>query len=361
MDLSQAVGQFSDDLFKLVVPKSHDENALVSPLSLSIAMSMLMAGAKNNSQLQLRNVLKLPAEVDVSEVHNCYNHLLTSYSELNKSNEAKEQILINNMALVSKLFGLLSEYQEDVKVRYQTEIYQVDFAKEGRGIVANVNEWANKSTKGLIPTVLSSPLPADTQLMLMNSVYFKGHWAEKFSTGGTRDFHLSNTEKKKVPFMSGLKHYKYLKVPFNCIGESVEMVEIPYEGHTRMVLMLPPKSASANDLISEKSLYDLLMKLVTGGMKEKILLSLPKFTFDFNINMSGILSKLGAQDVFSPTSADLTGVTEDQEKRLFVSQITHSTVIEVDEKGTKAAAVTGELFFSSSFSCATFVEFSHSQ
>ena len=349
MDLSQAVGQFSDDLFKLVVPKSHDENALVSPLSLSIAMSMLMAGAKNNSQLQLRNVLKLPAEVDVSEVHNCYNHLLTSYSELSKSNEAKEQILINNMALVSKLFGLLSEYERQLKVNYQAEIEDADFAKEGDKIVERVNRWVNNSTRGLIPTILKEPPAAETALILINCVYFKGDWMEAFTDAGNRDFHVSPSQVQFVPFMSKEQDYKYLQVTLKSATEFVEIVEIPYKGQTSMVLMLPPRSITANDLIVEKSLHEMLLKIVHSGRYEKIDLIMPKFTFKFNMKMNDIFKKLGAPDIFNSSLADLSAITGAQSRGVFVSDVTHTTVIEVDEKGTRAAAVTGKLFFVASF------------
>ena len=387
MDLSQAVGQFSDDLFKLVVPKSHDENALVSPLSLSIAMSMLMAGAKNNSQLQLRNVLKLPAEVDVSEVNNYFQELLIGYRELvgrNKTSSASdtpaeqvndedretstvrfltpgktrkasvdksissgdsEQILISNMALVSKLYELLSEYEDNLKAKYQAEISRADFTSEGETIVQRVNEWVSDSTKGLIPEVLNEPPPADTALMLLNCVYFRGNWMKEFEDAGNRDFHASKTRTRKVPFMAKQYDYKYLDVPFNSTSELVEMVEVPYKGRTKMILILPPESASANDLIAHKSLHELLMQLVLNGRCENIHLSMPKFTFKFNMKMNDIFTKLGAVDIFNSSLADLSGIINVQDQQLFVSKITHSTVIEVDEEGTKAAAATGESFF----------------
>ena len=211
MDLSKTVGQFSDSLFKLL--GDNDENTLVSPLSLHIALSMVLLGARNKSESQLKSLLKLQSDADASHVGDYYNSLLTSLNQ----KDALDIVLIRNKALVSKLFGLRSEYANTLQVKYQSTIKEADFVNNGQRIMDQVNQWVNESTKGMIPSILQSPLDQSTALVLLNCVYFKGNWKYIFKKPYTREFHLDNTRSKEVHFMQVETHFKYFKYTLTSI------------------------------------------------------------------------------------------------------------------------------------------------
>ena len=336
MDLSKPVGQFSDSLFKLMVTSDNKENTLVSPLSIHIALSMLLHGVRNKSESQLKCALKLLPEADANQVAKYYNSLLASLAK----EDEQDIVLINNKALVSKLFPLMPDYANVLKSKYLSTIEEVDFRRHGPFIMNQVNQWVNESTKGLIPSILQEPLDEETALVLLNCVYFKGNWKGRFDLSGPRDFHLSNTQSKKVPFMEVIAHFKYLTVPFGSSGGQVQMVDIPYKGRCSMVVILPPESTTVNEMIAEMPLFDMLMQILANGQCTKISLHMPKFTFRSDQEMNDVLKKMGAVDIFDETKADLSGISSVKSPPLYVSGVQHSALIEVDEEGTKAAAVT---------------------
>ena len=335
MDLSQAAGKFSDDLIRLIVPSNHTENALVSPLSLLTVLSMLLLGAKNDSKTKLTNALRLPSNASQSDIDNYYHTLLSSYN--GKTNENDDKLLISNMALIKKDQNLLQEYENGVKEKYQAQISQVDFANEGNAIMNKVNQWVNQSTQGLIPSLLDSPPNAENILMLLNSVYFEGKWRHKLYDMQEMDFHVSDSETKKASFIGKTEGFKYLEVPFgDSSNDKLQLVELQYKGQSSMVILLPPKNKTVNSVISEKSIYDLVKQVVAQNTRY-INLTMPKFKFNVKSQMNQHIASLGAGDLFTD-QADLSGITG--KANLKVSDIKHATAIEVDEYGTKAAAVT---------------------
>ena len=335
MDLSQAAGRFSDDLLKLVVPQNHAANALVSPLSILTALSMLLLGSKNSSKESLMNALRLPSNVTQPQVDDYYHTLISAWKA--NANEG-EKLLINNIALVKDSGRqLLPEYKDALKNKYQAEIEQVNFDTGGEALVNKVNNWVNSSTEGLIPTLLNSPPDQETVMMLLNAVYFKSEWLKRFYGPIEDDFHVNDSVKKKAQFISrDAEFYKYLEVPVGSDNEKIKLISIPYKGKFNMVVLLPPKSQNVNSLFSQHSITGMVKQLLQEKTRE-VHLTLPKFKFTSKAQMNEHLIALGAGDVFT-SSADLSGITG--EKDLKVSNIKHLTAIEVDEYGTKAAAVT---------------------
>ena len=334
MDFSAAASRFSDDLIRLVVPPNHAENALISPLSMLTCLSMLLVGTKSNSRTQLTNALRLPSDASQYDLDSYFNTLMTSYKSMD---EKKGKLLVNNMALVSDQKQLLTQFEETVRNRYNAEVSSVDFEKKADEIKNLVNQWVNSTTQGLIPILLEEPPKPETVLMLLNSIYFEANWYKLFGDAYPREFYQSKNEVKNASFMPVKERFWYMEVPFGETGENIQMVELPYRSDSSsMILMLPPKSKSINDVLHEKSMFDLINQFNDNGTVIKVDLHMPKFKFNTKAQMEKYLKKMGAVDLFE-NNADLTGITGDALK---VDGITHATSIEVDEYGTKAAAVT---------------------
>ena len=334
-------GEFWDNLFKLLVTGDKNENALVSPLSLHVALSMVLHGARNNSESQLKSALRLPPDANVKQVGNYYNSLLNRLQERNYW----DTVHISNHTLISKFYGLRTKYANTLLSKYKSKSDQVDFKSDGHNIVQQMNQWVNESTKGLIRSFVEEPFDADTALVLLNCIYFKGQWKQTFDTLYIRRFHLSSIECKDVPFMSVRDSFKYLEVPFESSGGQVKMVEIPYKGSCSMIVLFPSQSITVNKVITEIPLFDILMQFIKNGKYTNISLHLPKFTFKSNCQMSEILKKMGAVDIFDEKNADLTGISKVKSVQLdstclYISKVKQSSVIEVHEEGTEAAVST---------------------
>ena len=151
-------------------------------------------------------------------------------------------------------------------------------------------------------------------------------------------FLVNDQFEEKVTFMTVTKSFYYEEISVGSTCDALKMIELPYEGNSSMFILLPPKSCKVNAVIASQSIYELVKKFQERKTEKMVELHMPKFKFNTKIQMQDILIKMGITDIFSTSSANLSGISESQ--RLYVSSILHATAIEVNEQGTKAAAVT---------------------
>lgn len=338
MDVSKSINLFADSLFKLAIADGKSENVLVSPFSIVTCLSMLMNGTRRHTREQLLNALKIPSDIQVESVNDYYQNLLSSLKSV-----GDEKLLVNNLALISQSHSQIikSDFQGVLKVKYNSQVQQADFAFAGDKVMQSINSWTNDSTNGLIPKLLEKAPPVDTVLMLLNSVYFEAKWMNKFGPNSyTRTFSIDDNTKEEVTFMSVTDSFNYSEVSVENFG-LVKMIQLPYQGNTSMVIALPPNSTTVDSLITSNSMLNLIEEFTTTKQTRYVNLHMPKFKFDTKIEMQNLLTRMGVGEIFT-SKADLTGISEAE--GLHVTSITHATAIEVSEKGTKAAAVTSISF-----------------
>lgn len=332
MDLTKAIGQFGDDFFKSLIRLSpHTGNVLISPLGVSTALSMLMVGARNKSQVQLRNVFHPNATGSRRDGD------LASTG--NKAGKSEDVLILSNMALFSQVFSIEPEYVDTLRSEYKAEVRKVWFGRSGHEIKNQVNKWVATSTNGLIASLLSQIPSPHTPFMLVNCLYFRSDWQNEFSPrSNVKHFTLTSGQVKKTSFITCTEYFKFLEVDYGSKGDFMQMIRIPYKGQSSMMVLLPPKPKSANQLINEQSLDHLLMTFLRDGVRRHMELHLPEFSLKFQLSINDILKKMGAADIFDQHSADLTGISKSS--KLYVSDIEHATAMEVGEKGAKGTGAT---------------------
>jgi len=191
-------------------------------------------------------------------------------------------------------------------------------------------------------TEIVSPEAIDqlTRLILVNAVYFKGDWLEKFNANFTNDadFHTSPSESVRVKMM-------YREDEMLLYGVNNELksqaVELPYAGDTlSMVIILPNHGATNLAEVEKKLTFDDLINVVNKFRmtKDDVELWLPRFCLDEKLSLAEVLSGMGMKDLFTEGATDLSGV--DGTKKLNVSKVLHRAVVDVNEEGTEAAAAT---------------------
>jgi serpin B len=212
-------------------------------------------------------------------------------------------------------------------------------------VTKEVNLWAEKETNGLIKEILpEESVDSLTRLIFANSLYFKGSWSSPFPDIRTNDydFHLLNGSSIKVPFMSN--NLKQLIGAF----DGFKVLRLPYvQGEDKrqfsMYIFLPNEKDGLLALIEKvASEFELLEHSLRLIKMEKIgKFRIPKFKFSFGLETSDILKELGVILPYSPGGLTKMVDSLEEGKNLFVSNIFHKCFIEVNEKGTEAAAASG--------------------
>ncbi|MFS7938106.1 putative Serpin family protein [Helianthus anomalus] len=321
-----------------LLSNKHDSNVVFSPLSIQVALSVLSAGCKGETLDQLLAFLKADTTDDLNSL---YLQLVSSI--LADGSPGGGPILSSvNAVWVGENFSLKPCFKQVVDTVYRTSCKQVDFLKAVE-VAREVNSWAKKETNGLIKEVITAEeVSADTMLILANAIYFKGTWSRQFETSLTkeRDFHLLNGNKVKAPFMTSYENQ------FVREYDGFKVLGLPYShGQDKRKFSMDFYLSDAKD-----GLPSLIKKIGSTSnffdhhippFKEKVgEFFIPKFKIEFGFKASDMLKKLGLVLPFEVGDGFTEMIDSPIGEGLYVSTIEHKSLVEVNEEGTEAAAVT---------------------
>ncbi|KAH9375896.1 hypothetical protein HPB48_012536 [Haemaphysalis longicornis] len=217
-----------------VISRKKLPNVLYSPYSLSSLMGMVYAGARGDTKKELFRTLgykeaRVP-EDKVLESHKAHNERLLQITNSTVSSA--------NAAALTKGFQILPAYRTSLKESFGAELFAVDFVKEGKEAVRTINDWVGTHTKGLIPELFDKPLPPDTQMVVLNAVYFKGLWVTEFNKSETKrlPFYNDGRQATQVDTMTGQFRASYGR--FDDLG--CDILDLPYKiADYSMTILLP--------------------------------------------------------------------------------------------------------------------------
>uniref|UniRef100_A0A8C8VRA6 Serpin B10 n=1 Tax=Pelusios castaneus TaxID=367368 RepID=A0A8C8VRA6_9SAUR len=270
------------------------------------------------------------------DIHSEFQALISS---INKPQNSYLLKTANRLIYFKANFLSFQGYVEFVKKYYHAEPQTVNFKNAAEQVRKEINSWVEKQTEGKIQNLLpEDAVDANTALVLVNAIYFKGKWEKRFLNENTTEnpFRLSKTKTKPVQMM-------FLKDTFPMYyleTMKVQIAELPYVNNDLSMLILLPDDI--DDKSTERELtYEKLSKWTSPEMMEKIKVEmfLPRFKLQESYNLKPTLISMGMQDAFNQRKANLTGMS--QKNNLFVSQAFHKSFVEVNEEGTEAAASTG--------------------
>ena len=206
--------------------------------------------------------------------------------------------------------------------------------------MATINKWVAEKTNNKVKDIVPEGTVNDlTRLVLVNAVYFKGKWQQNFSTALTADDKFHMPKKSVKVKMMRIPEGKFL------YGENSQLhcqaIELPYvERSLSMFVLLPDKTVtSLSELEKKMTAGDIVNVTQKFQMSSKLVsLRLPRFSLDKQLRLADTLAGMGMHDIFEQGAADLSGI--DGSKDLFVSEVLHRAVVEVNEQGTEAAAAT---------------------
>ncbi len=325
---------FSSEIFnKIVKNESKDgeikKNIFFSPLSISLALSMVYNGAEGDTVTETGEALQFGG-LSKEEINNGYKSLTNTLEDKSKSIELD----IANALFGNKKIKFKKDFIRTIKDYYDGEYNSLDF--NDKKSLKIINDWVYKNTKGKIKQIISDIDPSAI-LYLINAIYFNGKWKISFDKDETHDrtFTLMNGSDKEVKFMFSEGEYEYKE------KEKYKAAKLPYgkEGSVNMYLFVPREEVDKNNFFEFLKLFDKenIKNTLSGFYTEYLdYLILPKFEFDYSKSLAKILKDMGMKKIFSG-GANLSGIANGNPT---VSKVIHKAYIKVNEEGTEAAAVT---------------------
>lgn len=323
-----SANRFAFDLFKPVVAgEETGTNIMISPFSVTSALSMTLNGASGETFNAVRSALRYDGQ-NLEEINDTYRRLVTDMVPIDE----RVVMEIANSVWAENNFPVKKEFVDALTEWYLAEARNFDVTDPRS--VDIINGWIEKKTHDRIQNMLSS-LDRDLVMLLINAVYFNGKWKYQFDTKNTADrpFYITPGNPVDVPVMFQKEKFAMSR------AEKVTLVELPYgQGNYSMVIALPDEGVAPSEIVSglDAVKWDEWMESLSYGPTE-VELYMPKFKYEYKRKMNDDLVSLGMGPAFTPGIADFSKISDVD---VFISFVLHQTFIENKEEGTEAAAAT---------------------
>ncbi len=308
-----------------------NKQAMFSPLSLNMCLGMLEAGAAGSSKTALDNYL---GNNDYAKFAEDYlEHAKDFTLEVNNDySKYKNVFEIANSFWANKNLPFNENYQKRVSDSFGAEIKNVDFVDNEKA-AAEINGWVNKKTHEMIPTIVDKDqLGAETAAVLVNTVYFESAWSDEWYVPADKQkFTNADGTVKEIELMhnGGDSYFE---------NDNATAFSCYYKNGMKFIGILPKNEG---DFTLES--LDIGSLLKTETQDYKVNAGMPKLNFESNFPLTEALKAAGLADIFDETKADFTPMQGSEDEHFYVSEVMQKTKIELDEQGTKAAAVTAAI------------------
>jgi serine protease inhibitor len=341
------------------------------PQSLRDQIAKLRADldAANAQTRDLEKANKYPdaqkSSADGRKIANELNKLLTDVDQY--------ELRVASALWLEKTFPFRPAYLNAIKTYYGGDAFPADFRQNAEAARAEINGWVEKQTKDRIKDLITAgALTPDTSLVITSAVYFKGQWSKPFEETSSKneDFTAAGGTKQPVPMMhqynsAGAKYAAFRgdgslfdsprEIPVDKSNadaslypdaQGFTMVELPYKGGKLSMVFLVPQSTDALGQLEQKLKHDDLQSWVGKLQQRAIEITIPIFKLETTYKLSDALRSLGMDRAFNdplrPNGAQFDAIVDssDAAKKLFIGNVIHKTFVEVNEKGTEAAAAT---------------------
>ncbi|MGQ9837641.1 MAG: serpin family protein [Cyanobacteriota bacterium] len=334
----QAQSRFELKLFDQLLQQQPQENLLFSPLSIRLALSMVYNGASGETRAAIAKVLEAE-ELSITELNWANAQLVQRLLEgsqkaydppVGTDEETPVQVQIANALWVDQAITFRPQFLQALATNYQAVVNRVNLAS--RQTVQDINTWVKKRSQGKIDRIVER-LSRDDLMVLVNAIYFKGKWTQPFAPERTQlqPFTLPDGSQVEVPMMAQSGRYDYFET------DLLQLVRLPYgEGEMEMLILLPKEGVALETLQAE--LNPQTWREWMGSLRSRAgSIQIPRFSLGYETDLIPVLQRLGMGIAFT-NQADFSQMTSEP---AYISQVLHKAVMEVNEQGSEAAAVTG--------------------
>ena len=320
---------FGVELFKesTLESKESKKNILISPLSVMLALAMTANGADGKTLREMENVLG--GELNIDEL----NEYLHSYIEALPSTDGSKFSIADSIWFRDEedRISVNKSFLQTNANYYDAQAYKLPFDDAA---LEKINSWVNEHTDGMIKKIIER-IDGSTVMYLINALAFDAEWQRIYTTDNIRKSEFTNIdgEKQDAELM-----YSEESVYLND-GNAQGFMRPYKDNHYSFAALLPNEGVDLYDYIASLTGEGLQNTLKTAK-PEQVQAAIPKFTYDYSIFMNSALSKLGINEAFNENAADFSKLGKSENGNIYISDVIHKTFIAVDEKGTKAGAVT---------------------
>ncbi len=327
-DLSP-LGELSFNLYGKTDGAKSLKNNVFSPISAAIALGMLYEGTNGETAKELESMIGWSK----ADALSMFNALMDDYAGINSQTDTTLN-LANAVFFSPRLKNSQDMAIIDLRDGYRAQMFRgelyTDSAREF------INGWVNEKTEGEIPSVFAENLDESAVLVLINTVLLDAKWARSFINWGYEpkiSFTCANGETAELPCLADTRNMKYIDT------EELVGAVMDYSDNRLKFMAVKPKGGDISRLMESLD-YSKFVSIVDGVQEGECIFQMPKFSIESEIDLNDCVKELGAQLIFDPDSADLSGFGESDDGNVFVSEIFQKAKIDVDEEGTRAAAAT---------------------
>lgn len=326
--LVQDCNDFSFNLLAQVASSEKQENIILSPLSASMLLGMLMNGADGETLAQMQQVTGFEDDATIEEINAYYKQLIEVLPAL----DTETTVRLANGIWVREDFPVIEDFIQACKQSFEAEAKNVPTFVDNN-VLNEINRFAAQHTNNLIKQVIDpSMVDENTAMALVNALYFKAKWQDKFKKADTKPqvFTTLNGEQIQAKMLHRTGSMRYGE------DEDYQLLELPYKGGKYCAdIILPAKGVDIRKWVEDLD-AERWQQMLNGTSYPEVEMALPKFALKYSRRLNDDLSALGMSNAFGE-KADFSRLSKED---TYVDLIHQYTFMQVDEEGTEAAAVT---------------------
>ncbi|KAM6445225.1 ovalbumin-like [Rhynochetos jubatus] len=338
--------EFCFDVFKELKVQHVNKNVFYSPLSIMSALSMIYLGARENTKAQMDKIFhfdKITGSGETVEAQcgtsvSAHTSLKDMFTQITKPSE-NYSVGFASRLYAEETYPIIPEYLQCVKELYKGGLEMISFQTAADQARELINSWVESQTNGMIKNILQpSSVDPQTQMILVNAIYFKGVWQKAFKDEDTQavPFRMTKQESKPVQMMYQVGSFKVAAMA----SEKMKILELPYASGALSMLVLLPDEVSGLEQLESAITFEKLMEWTSSNMMEekKMKVYLPRMKMEEKYNFTSVLMALGMTDLFS-SSANLSGISSADSLKM--SEVVHEAFVEISEAGSEAVGSSG--------------------
>jgi serine protease inhibitor len=324
--LVAANNRFGFELFNQLQLTDKGKNVFYSPLSVALALSMAYNGAAGETKEAMRRTLKTEG-LGLDELNEASAALINSL----RSSDPKVELAIANSLWARRGVKFREDFLERNRQFFGAEVASLDF--DAPSALTTINNWVSRNTESKIPSIINRIDP-DHVMFLINAIYFKGQWEKKFKKELTKNepFYPLSGPQKGVPMMSQSGDYQYYR------GDKFQALRLFYGAKgASLDLFLPDKNSSIDHLLKRLS-FEQCREWTRRFHQAEGDIKIPRLKIAYESSLNDPLKAMGMGVAFEGGRADFRGMRD--QNNLYISEVKHKAVVEVNEEGTEATAAT---------------------
>ncbi|HZD37145.1 MAG TPA: serpin family protein [Actinomycetes bacterium] len=321
------------DLYRrLVAPGEalHQRNLVTSPSSVATVLAMILPGARGATADEIATALH--SRLDPERMAAAAGSLDHALLEQARADEL--DLRISNAVWTQDGLALRQEFERALVEAFRARLHRADFRRDPEAARRAINQLVSAQTAGKVPELFDAgAIPSDASLVLTNAIYLQARWQEAFDPAETRPepFHVLDRGTTEAVMLHRQGRLGYAQ------GDGWRAVELPYRGGRLVMDVILPDEGGFDGFRAGLEV-ERLREVVGALDSREVRLTMPKFSFDSDLDLRGPLEALGMRTAFTDT-ADFSGISEEAAMR--VDRVVQRAHVEVDERGTTAAAATG--------------------